>query len=31
MTAYYCARDQPWLFCFSVLSQSYVNNIIIYL
>ena len=26
MTAYYCARDQPWLFCFSVLSQSYVNK-----
>ena len=26
MTAYYCARDQPWLFCFSVLSQNYVNK-----
>lgn len=26
MTAYYCARDQPWLFCFSVLSQGYVNK-----
>ena len=26
MTAYYCARDQPWLFCFSVLLQSYVNK-----
>ena len=26
MTAYYCARDQPWLFCFSVLSKSYVNK-----
>ncbi len=26
MTAYYCARDQPWLFCFSVISKSYVNK-----
>ena len=26
MTAYYCARDQPWLFCFSVISKSYVNQ-----
>ncbi len=26
MSAYYCARDQPWLFCFSVLSKSYVNK-----
>ena len=26
MTAYYCARDQPWLFCFLVISKSYVNQ-----
>ena len=26
MIAYYCARDQPWLFCFSVISKSYVNQ-----
>ena len=26
MTAYYCARDQPWHFCFSVISKSYVNQ-----
>ena len=25
MTAYYCARDQPWLFCYHPCCKNYVN------
>ena len=29
MTAYYCARDQPWLFCFHIFrKRNYVNLLI---